>query len=1027
MIRTLPLAVSTAIILLTFPAQAQIPLTTPGATYNQNFDTLANTGTTGTALPTGWAFTETGTNADTTYGIGTGSSTTGNTYSFGAAASTERAFGTLLSGSLTPLIGACFVNNTGVSISTLGISYTGEQWRNGGSNGADRLEFAYSVGATSISTGTYTAVPALNFSSRISSVTAGALDGNLAANRLVVTADITGLTIATSQSFCIRWVDINVTGSDDGLAVDDFNLTPNPAGGVSTNPSASGTATSVLAGTTSNIAGTIIAGTNPTSASYTVSCNLSAVGDSNPKSMTVNGNTFSGTAVVAGGTAAQTYVIPCTVTDNVPRAGNFNINLTVSPVLACGAAKTLISAVQGSGSSSPLVAGVVELEGIVTGSFQPTTKLGGFYLQEPSASSDGNPATSEGIFIEDLGAGLAVNIGDSVRVRGTVAETFNQTVLNSIAAKLLCGTGFSVTPTDVTFPLSSTTFLEQYEGMLVRFPQQLRVTDNYDLGRFNEITLAFVPNYVPGVTYTRLMSGTQVAQPGAAANAVTVLNALSSILLDDGSNLTYGNLLPTATYPLDGGGLTATNTARLGDRVNVDGVGTYTPLVGVLGFGFSKYRFHPTAAIAFGPSDNPRPITAPAVGGRVRAVSANVLNYFTTYTSVNSNARGADNQAEFLRQRDKVIAAIKGLDAHVVAISELENLASLSIQDMVNDVNGLGNSLNAGNPGKWAYIDTGVVGTDAIRVAFLYQPAVVQPVGLFKVLDSALDPRALTNRNRPAIAQTFQLLTGPKPALQHFTVVANHFKSKGSACTSAPADPDLADGQDNCNLSRLSMATALIDWLATNPTSDPTPAMDRRFLILGDLNAHLKEDPISAMTSTTFSKAASGGFAAFPANANATYKDLVSTLGDPAGYSYLFSGESGALDHALANPALFRLITGVSEWHINADEPVVLDYNSDYDGNGNHSQQKSAAQLAAYYTTGAFRTSDHDPLLVGFNPLPGDLNDDGIVNLTDQALIVAQLNRAVTAANRRMDYDGDGKITLNDYRLWVTYYRTFLQ
>lgn len=422
----------------------------------------------------------------------------------------------------------------------------------------------------------------------------------------------------------------------------------------------------------------------------------------------------------------------------------------------------------------------------------------------------------------------------------------------------------------------------------------------------------------------------------------------------------------------------------------------------------------------FGPSDNPRPAVPSSVGGRVKVMSANVLNYFTTYTSASANARGADDASEFQRQRNKIIAAFKAADPAVIAIGELENNASAAIEDLVNDsVNSFGNSLNTGNPGKWTYIATNIVGTDAIRVAFIYQPALVQPVGVHRVLDSTIDARALSTRNRPAIAQTFRLLSGPKPNLQHFTVVANHFKSKGSACTSAPNDPNLNDGQDDCNLSRVSMSQALIDWLATNPTGDPTPAADRRFLIVGDLNAYLKEDPIAALTSTSFSKPATAGFpSGFPANTNALYKDLVSNLGDPAGYSYLFSAESGALDHALANPPLFRLITGVTEWHINADEPVVLDYNSDYDGNSVHNQLKSAAQLAAYFNAGPFRTSDHDPLLVGFNPLCGDLNDDGVVDAADQAIVRAAIGKPISQVDRRTDFDGDGRITLTDFARW---------
>ncbi len=946
-------------------------------------------------------------------------------------------------------------------------------------------------------------------------VTAGTLPANLVLDS--VSGVITGTPVSGGASnITITGTCVNITSSQDYALVVSGGVAP-------TNPTASGTASSVFPSNATSFSGTIVPGTNPASSGLAVTCNLSGVGGSSSFALTVTANSFSGNYTVPNGTAAQTYSLPCSVSDAEARSSSFNISLVVqgvvnpsgsgvanpSPVTAgnsttltativpgtnpvstvtcnlagiggstafnlpnttgntwsasymvpavatdqayslgctvtdnqaltgafnialtvtsftCGAPKTLIGVIQSSGAASALTTQVLEIEGTVTGSYQGTGGLNGFYIQD---EGDGNPATSDGIFIDESVGGSqgAVAAGNKIRLKGAVAETFGQTVINTVTAQIGCGTG-TVTPVDVNFPAATATSFEQFEGMLVRFPQQLRVTDNFNLGRFGELSLAFVPNYGDGVTYTRLMAGTQVAAPGSAALAATDLNSRSRIILDDGTNNTYGNLAPSANWPQDGGGLSFTNTIRLGDRVNVDLNGTHTPIVAVLGFGFSAYRIQPVPGqpITFGPSDNPRPATPPSVGGRVKVMSANVLNYFTTYTTVDSNARGADNATEFARQRDKIIAAFKTADAAVIAISELENNTSEAIENMVNDPGGVfGNSLNTGNPGKWAYINTGVVGTDAIRGAFIYQPGLVQAVGVYKVLDSAVDSRALTTRNRPAIAQTFRLLSGGKPALQHFTVVANHFKSKGSACTSSPNDPFVNDGQDDCNLSRVSMAEALIDWLATNPTGDPTPANDRRFLIVGDLNAHLKEDPISALTSTAFTKPSSAVFpTGIASNPNAVYKDLVGTLGDRAGYSYLFSTESGALDHALANPPLFKLVTGVSEWHINADEPVVLDYNSDYDGNGaaGHSQQKTAAQMTAYFNAGPFRTSDHDPLLVGFNPLAGDLNDDGVVDAADQTIMRNAIGKPLATVDRRTDFDGDGRITLTDFARWSSY------
>src|SRR3954470_11380726 len=213
-----------------------ISLTTAGSAVTENFDTLSNTAgsTTNTALPTGWYITETGGGArdNEQYAVDTGGRTTRDVYSYGAAAATDRALGELRSGTLIPLFGVKFTNNTGATITSLDVSYTGEQWRFGGvhSTVADRLDFQYSVNATDLSTGTYLDANALDFNPPVTAGTAGALDGNAAANRTAISSTITGLSIPNGAIFFIRWSDVDATGADDGLAVDDFNITPH--GGV---------------------------------------------------------------------------------------------------------------------------------------------------------------------------------------------------------------------------------------------------------------------------------------------------------------------------------------------------------------------------------------------------------------------------------------------------------------------------------------------------------------------------------------------------------------------------------------------------------------------------------------------------------------------------------------------------------------------------------------------------------------------------------------------------------------------------
>ena len=208
-------------------AAGTVSLTTFGAVYTQNFDTLANAGTS-SFVPNGWDFFESGTNANTSYRAGTGSDNAGDTYSFGASGNEERAFGGLLSGSLVPLNGAQFTNNTGGTITSLAISYTGEQWRLGNATAgrsADRLDFQLSLDATSLTTGTWTDYDSLDFSSPVVAGTVGALNGNVVPNRTTLSFTITSLSIPNGASFWVRWADFNVASSDDGLSVDDFTLT----------------------------------------------------------------------------------------------------------------------------------------------------------------------------------------------------------------------------------------------------------------------------------------------------------------------------------------------------------------------------------------------------------------------------------------------------------------------------------------------------------------------------------------------------------------------------------------------------------------------------------------------------------------------------------------------------------------------------------------------------------------------------------------------------------------------------------
>ncbi|BCX04854.1 MAG: hypothetical protein KatS3mg053_2792 [Candidatus Roseilinea sp.] len=628
-------------------------------------------------------------------------------------------------------------------------------------------------------------------------------------------------------------------------------------------------------------------------------------------------------------------------TDDPPdaMATDFAFNFTVAGAAppVCSLPFTPIYQVQGNGETSPLVGQTVTVQGVVVGDYEgPAPNLRGFYIQDPIG--DGDPATSDGVFVFN-GNNDSVSVGQVVRVTGQAQEFQGQTQIGNVTAIEQCGATATVTPVDVLLPFPSADYLERFEGMLVRLPQTLYVTEHFQLGRFGQITMS---------SGGRLLQPTQLAAPGAPALAIQAANDLNRIIVDDSLN----NQNPDPI--IFGGGsspLAANNTLRIGD--------TATGIVGMMTFTWAgnaasgnAYRVRPTVQPTF-VSTNPRPARPADVGGTLKVAASNLLNYFNTFGAgactlgvggAPADCRGAESATEFNRQVAKTVAMLIGTGADVIALAEVENDGygpTSAIADLVNRLNA------ATAPGTYAFIDAdagagqvNALGVDAIKVGIIYKPAKVKPVGNTAVLNTGAfglfnTTSGVTQRNRPPLAQTFeQLLTG-----ERFTVVSNHLKSKGSPCADniSPIgpDPDTGDGQGNCNLTRKAAAQELAAWLATHPTGVNTPYV----LIMGDLNSYAQEDPITALK-------------------NAGYINLIEQRVGPNAYSFVFNGQSGYLDYAMASPALAARATGATEWHINADEPNVLDYNLNF---------KSPGQQVSLYAPDAYRASDHDPLIVGLN------------------------------------------------------------
>jgi predicted extracellular nuclease len=609
--------------------------------------------------------------------------------------------------------------------------------------------------------------------------------------------------------------------------------------------------------------------------------------------------------------------------ENTPGAVNAAITVATDPVGVCNDPATLIHDIQGSGAASADVGSIREIEGVVTGDFEGGLELNGFFMQEESGDADGDSTTSEGIFVFNNGVG-SVDSGDTVRVRGSVAEFFGFTEINNVVSVTKCAATGTTAPAAWSLPVASVGDWEWVEGMEITISQTLYASGNFNQARFGEVDLS-----VGGP----LDNPTNVVAPGAAANALQDLNNRSRIQLEDGS--TVQNPLPMPPY------IGAGNTLRTGD--------TLPGITGNVGFSFGSYELQPTQGISF-TRVNTRP-GVPAVGGSIEVAAYNVLNYFTTIDDsgpicgplADQGCRGADTASEFTRQRDKLVDAISELDAEVIGLMEIENHpGDVPTADLVAGLNA------ATAPGTYDYIATGAVGADAIRQAILYKPAAVTPIGGYEVLDSSDIATFDDTLNRPMVVQSFvDNATGGV-----FTVAVNHLKSKGSNCN-AVGDPDIGDGQGNCNLTRTSAAQAIVDYLAT----DPTGVGDGDFLIVGDLNAYAMEDPVTTIEA--------GG-----------YTDLIESLvgsGFASGaYSFNFFSQSGYLDHGLASPSLASQVSGADFWHVNADEPRGLDYN-------NFNQP-------GLYNPDEFRSSDHDPVLVGL-----DLDLDADVVLGAAADVVADL------------------------------------
>lgn len=579
---------------------------------------------------------------------------------------------------------------------------------------------------------------------------------------------------------------------------------------------------------------------------------------------------------------------------------------------------TPISVIQGQGSTSLLAGRKVVVNGIVTAVFAGKDKLDGFFIQQAVPDEDEN--TSEGIFVYDPARLFKGKEGDFLQVIGEVAELKSArsslTQIKNVSSLLIMSENNKL-PDPVTVYLPNDNW-EKYEGMRVRVKAaegDLFVTELYQLGRFGQLTLCSGgPADQPG-TDGRLDQFTQFNTPDREAyKAYVAETEKRKIILDDGSGVRNPARLP---FGREGKPFDMFHAVRGGDQTK--------EVIGIVDDRFDAIRVQPTETVWFKPTAK-RLYSPPRIPRKstLKVAAFNVLNYFNGDGQGGGfpTERGATTAEELKRQQDKTVNVILTSGADVVSLMEIENDGFgeySAIQTLIQALNRA-----SGNKRNFIACEVENRGTDVITSAILYDAKKVTAVGQTVSMPDGYGAASFDSARRKPIIQTFR----EHRSEQEFTLVAVHFKSKGVQSFGADNE-DKGDGQGRNNEVRVQQAEDLKNWLETRPTGTEDPD----YLLIGDFNAYAMEEPLQYLD----------GYG---------YKNLFRTTS----YSYVYDGFWGSLDHALATPGMVSQVTRAVKWHINSEEAMVLDYNTEY---------KTPEQVQQYYDTSVFRSSDHDPLIIG--------------------------------------------------------------
>lgn len=575
--------------------------------------------------------------------------------------------------------------------------------------------------------------------------------------------------------------------------------------------------------------------------------------------------------------------------------------------LICGQPAASIHDIQGEDLMSPAVGQKMEVEGILTARF--TTGLKGFFIATESGLEDQNEATSEGLFIGLDDELPALKNNARIRLRGRVAELGQapetQTALVEVTDIIACGEGVPVPAVSIVAPPKTLGAWEQLENQWLYLPGPVLITGNYRLLQAGELSVSFDG---------RDFSPTELSLPGSESSAIEEANRRTRLILDDGELSEYPKRLRHLPESVS-------NTApwRVGSEIS--------GIEGMLEQRDGEWRLQLIRPIAK-VKQAPRPQFSPVANSNFHIASFNVLNFFNGDGQGGGfpTERGAQSYVQYERQRDKIVTALSLLGADVVALMEIENDGFDKDSAIAQLVAALNQKLGK-EKGDYAFVHASdeKVGSDQITVGMIYRQSRVETAGK----PALLQVEPFISRGRVPLAQSFNA----KGTL--FTVVANHFKSKGGCREAKAADSDQEDGQGCWNATRVEMATALAEWLRTNPTGVDS----KNLLVVGDLNSYGQEDPVRLLTTQGLI-------------------DLFVKFNVAPAYSYIYQGESGRLDHVLATAEFATLVSGVEVWHINADESPAFEY-------GAFSENSRGA--VGRFRPDAYRSSDHDPVSIGLN------------------------------------------------------------